>query len=106
MQGIIEDMCYNINNVSMRKGVCVLHTPPRSSFVVFIIAKQNQKFFIIHLCSPPLDYKSAPTGKQGKSLPAIRAALCHALEAVSEGGPVYYTTPLFSRLGSRMNTGF
>ena len=67
-------MCYNINNVSMRKGVCVLHTPPRSSFVVFIIAKQNQKFFIIHLCSPPLDYKSAPTGKQGKSLPAIRAA--------------------------------
>ena len=40
MQGLTEGMCYNINNVSMRKGVYTKCTPP-SSFIFIVVAKQN-----------------------------------------------------------------
>ena len=40
MQGLTEDMCYNINNVEYKKrGVRFAHTP--SSFIFIVVAKQN-----------------------------------------------------------------
>ena len=61
MQGLTEDMCYNINNVEYKKRAYTLCTPPEAhSFVFIVVAEQNQKLILAHFLVAVLLEKRNP----------------------------------------------